>query len=206
MAGGSLSRTPEYPARAASPTSRTPGSPLSLQRCWDVALAPLKQIPMNLFIMYMAGNTISIFPAMMVCMMGWRPLQALMSLSASEYNPVLQPHVGGHSLGLLPPHGHPLTHDSCPMSLRWSPALHLPLQHSCPHIPQQPSLSQPTPRVSPSVSCPHASPNSCPYDSYPHISLTIYVQTVASMSVIPLHLSTITPMSLAPMHPLQLSL
>ncbi|CAN0303332.1 unnamed protein product, partial [Bubo scandiacus] len=49
----------------------------------DVALAPLKQIPMNLFIMYMAGNTISIFPAMMVCMMGWRPLQALMSLSAT---------------------------------------------------------------------------------------------------------------------------
>ncbi|KFW75129.1 ER membrane protein complex subunit 4, partial [Manacus vitellinus] len=40
-----------------------------------------------LFIMYMAGNTISIFPAMMVCMMGWRPLQALMSLSASEYSP-----------------------------------------------------------------------------------------------------------------------
>ncbi|NWZ64130.1 EMC4 protein, partial [Acrocephalus arundinaceus] len=36
-----------------------------------------------LFIMYMAGNTISIFPAMMVCMMGWRPLQALMSLSAT---------------------------------------------------------------------------------------------------------------------------
>ncbi|GAB0206194.1 ER membrane protein complex subunit 4 [Grus japonensis] len=62
------------------------------KRCWDVALAPLKQIPMNLFIMYMAGNTISIFPAMMVCMMGWRPLQALMSLSASEYNPMLQPH------------------------------------------------------------------------------------------------------------------
>ncbi|NXH79599.1 EMC4 protein, partial [Edolisoma coerulescens] len=36
-----------------------------------------------LFIMYMAGNTISIFPAMMVGMMGWRPLQALMSLSAT---------------------------------------------------------------------------------------------------------------------------
>lgn len=57
---------------------------------------------MNLFIMYMAGNTISIFPAMMVCMMGWRPLQALMSLSASEYNPVPQPHVGGGSPGVPP--------------------------------------------------------------------------------------------------------
>ena len=56
-----------------------------LQRCWDVALGPLKQIPMNLFIMYMSGNTISIFPIMMVCMMAWRPIQALMSMSASEY-------------------------------------------------------------------------------------------------------------------------
>uniref|UniRef100_A0A8C3CPM7 ER membrane protein complex subunit 4 n=1 Tax=Cairina moschata TaxID=8855 RepID=A0A8C3CPM7_CAIMO len=59
----------------------------SPQRCWDVALGPLKQIPMNLFIMYMAGNTISIFPAMMVGMMGWRPLQALLSLSTSKPGP-----------------------------------------------------------------------------------------------------------------------
>lgn len=58
---------------------------LDAQRCWDVALGPLKQIPMNLFIMYMSGNTISIFPIMMVCMMAWRPIQALMSMSASEY-------------------------------------------------------------------------------------------------------------------------
>lgn len=62
----------------------SPSRPVSPQRCWDVALGPLKQIPMNLFIMYMAGNTISIFPAMMVGMMGWRPLQALLSLSSSE--------------------------------------------------------------------------------------------------------------------------
>lgn len=39
---------------------------------------------MNLFIMYMSGNTISIFPIMMVCMMAWRPIQALMSMSASR--------------------------------------------------------------------------------------------------------------------------
>ncbi|XP_078058837.1 uncharacterized protein LOC144484169 [Mustelus asterias] len=50
--------------------------------CWDTALDPLKQLPMNLFIMYMAGNTISILPIMMVCMMAWRPIQALMSMSA----------------------------------------------------------------------------------------------------------------------------
>ncbi|XP_069796920.1 ER membrane protein complex subunit 4 isoform X1 [Narcine bancroftii] len=53
------------------------------KRCWDIALGPLKQVPMNLFIMYMAGNTISIFPIMMVCMMAWRPIQALMSISST---------------------------------------------------------------------------------------------------------------------------
>ncbi|EPQ19927.1 Transmembrane protein 85 [Myotis brandtii] len=53
------------------------------KRCWDILGPPLKQIPMNLFIMYMAGNTISIFPTMMVCMMAWRPIQALMAISAT---------------------------------------------------------------------------------------------------------------------------
>uniref|UniRef100_A0A8C4QAU3 ER membrane protein complex subunit 4 n=1 Tax=Eptatretus burgeri TaxID=7764 RepID=A0A8C4QAU3_EPTBU len=53
------------------------------KRCWDIALGPLKQIPMNLFIMYMAGNTISIFPIMMVAMMAWRPIQALMAMSST---------------------------------------------------------------------------------------------------------------------------
>nr|XP_044998476.1 ER membrane protein complex subunit 4-like [Jaculus jaculus] len=53
------------------------------KRCWDIALGPLKQIPMNLFIMYMAGNTISIFPTMMVCMTAWRPIQAPMAISAT---------------------------------------------------------------------------------------------------------------------------
>ncbi|XP_072359723.1 ER membrane protein complex subunit 4-like isoform X2 [Scyliorhinus torazame] len=49
--------------------------------CWDIALGPLKQLPMNLFIMYTAGNNISIFPIMIVCMMAWRPIHALMSMS-----------------------------------------------------------------------------------------------------------------------------
>jgi hypothetical protein len=31
--------------------------------------------------MYMAGNSISIFPIMMVCMMGWRPVKALMQVN-----------------------------------------------------------------------------------------------------------------------------
>ncbi|XP_064398552.1 ER membrane protein complex subunit 4-like [Halichondria panicea] len=47
---------------------------------WSVALGPWKQLPLNLFIMWMAGNTISLFPIMMVGMMCVRPVQALMGI------------------------------------------------------------------------------------------------------------------------------
>jgi len=50
------------------------------KKSWDIALGPLKQIPMNLFIMWMAGNSISIFPIMMVGMMFIRPIQALLAI------------------------------------------------------------------------------------------------------------------------------
>ncbi|XP_063951360.1 ER membrane protein complex subunit 4-like [Lytechinus pictus] len=56
---------------------------LIVKKCWDIALAPMKQLPMNLFLMYMAGSSISIFPIMMVGMMLWRPIQALMSLKTT---------------------------------------------------------------------------------------------------------------------------
>jgi len=57
---------------------------ISLQKSWDIALGPLKQLPMNLFIMWMAGNSISIFPIMMVGMMFIRPIQAFLSIQHSE--------------------------------------------------------------------------------------------------------------------------
>lgn len=52
---------------------------LIMKKSWDIALGPLKQVPMNLFIMYMAGNSISIFPIMMVGMLIVRPVKALFS-------------------------------------------------------------------------------------------------------------------------------
>lgn len=58
---------------------------LIMKKSWDLALGPLKQVPMNLFIMYMAGNSISIFPIMMVCMLIIRPVKALFTLQQSEY-------------------------------------------------------------------------------------------------------------------------
>lgn len=48
-----------------------------------MALQPAKSLPMNMFMMYMAGNTISIFPIMMVVMMAWRPLKALMAVNSA---------------------------------------------------------------------------------------------------------------------------
>lgn len=56
------------------------------KRAWDTALQPIKSLPMNLFMMYMSGNTISIFPLMMIAMMAWRPVKALMSV-----NPAFKP-------------------------------------------------------------------------------------------------------------------
>lgn len=56
---------------------------LLIKKLWDVALGPLKQVPMNLFIMYMAGNSISIFPIMMVGMLIVRPVKALFATQST---------------------------------------------------------------------------------------------------------------------------
>ncbi|XP_077296176.1 ER membrane protein complex subunit 4 [Arctopsyche grandis] len=56
---------------------------LIIKKLWDVALGPLKQAPMNLFIMYMAGNSISIFPIMMVGMLIVRPVKALFTTQST---------------------------------------------------------------------------------------------------------------------------
>lgn len=90
---------------------------LIAKKSWDIALGPLKQIPMNLFIMYMAGNSISIIPIMMVSMLLVRPIKALMAVKSIE-GQILQKmvYVFGNlsclalalykcqSMGLLPTH------------------------------------------------------------------------------------------------------
>ncbi|VEL31235.1 unnamed protein product [Protopolystoma xenopodis] len=57
---------------------------LTVKRSWDIALGPFRQVPMNFFILWMAGNSISIFPIMMVMMLFFRPIQALLSIHASK--------------------------------------------------------------------------------------------------------------------------
>ncbi len=46
---------------------------------WTIALGPWKQLPLNLLVLWMAGNSISLFPIMMVGMMFYRPVQSLFS-------------------------------------------------------------------------------------------------------------------------------
>lgn len=104
-------------------SKKTDVSRLITKKSWDLALAPMKQVPMNLFIMYMAGNSISIFPIMMVGMLLMRPLQAIWSTKQTfkmmeTQSAILQMivYVLGnvvniglalykcHSMGLLPTH------------------------------------------------------------------------------------------------------
>lgn len=56
---------------------------LVVQRSWNIALGPIRQIPMNLFIMWISGNSISIFPLMSVIMLFLRPIQALFSIQST---------------------------------------------------------------------------------------------------------------------------
>ncbi|KAH1314270.1 hypothetical protein KXV31_002582 [Aspergillus fumigatus] len=52
---------------------------LKLKKAWEIALAPLKQIPMNAIMMYMSGNSLQIFSIMMVFMLFKGPIQGLMN-------------------------------------------------------------------------------------------------------------------------------
>jgi len=76
-----LSEPPGYSTNTISDAAaRENASDLVEKKNWDIALGPVKQLPMNLFIMWMAGSSISIFPIMMVGMMFIRPMQALLSI------------------------------------------------------------------------------------------------------------------------------
>ncbi|XP_040564519.1 ER membrane protein complex subunit 4 [Lepeophtheirus salmonis] len=97
---------------------------LKTKRSWEIALGPIKNIPMNIFVMYMTGNTISIIPIMMTVMMAIKPIKTLFSVGAtfkafdSNHNTLGQKivfiignliNVGlamfkCHSMGILPTH------------------------------------------------------------------------------------------------------
>ncbi|KAK4299867.1 hypothetical protein Pmani_027889 [Petrolisthes manimaculis] len=103
--------------------SRQGDPKLVIKKAWDTALSPLKSVPMNLFLMFMAGSSISIFPIMMVGMMLLRPIKALWATNAT-FKTIEGNHAGlqkliyllgnlvnvglalykCHSMGILPTH------------------------------------------------------------------------------------------------------
>ncbi|CAD6504782.1 BgTH12-00285 [Blumeria graminis f. sp. triticale] len=52
---------------------------LKLKKAWELALAPVKQLPMTAFMMYMSGNTLQIFSIMMVVMAFKTPFMGLLA-------------------------------------------------------------------------------------------------------------------------------
>ena len=54
---------------------------LKLKKAWEVALAPVKGLPMTAIMMYMSGNSLQIFSIMMVWMAFKNPIMGIMSTS-----------------------------------------------------------------------------------------------------------------------------
>jgi hypothetical protein len=52
---------------------------LKLKKAWEVAIAPIKGLPMTGIMMYMSGNSLQIFSIMMVFMAFKNPLVGLMN-------------------------------------------------------------------------------------------------------------------------------
>jgi hypothetical protein len=51
---------------------------LKLKKAWEVALAPVKSLPMTAIMMYMSGNSLQIFSIMMVYMAFKNPIVGLL--------------------------------------------------------------------------------------------------------------------------------
>lgn len=84
--GGELCSPPGYSSSLTSlhaEASRVTDPSLKAKRSWDIALGPIKNVPMNMFVMYMTGNAISIFPIMMTIMMAIRPIKTLFSVGTT---------------------------------------------------------------------------------------------------------------------------
>jgi ER membrane protein complex subunit 4 len=54
---------------------------LKLKKAWEVALAPVKNLPMTAIMMYMSGNSLQIFSIMMVFMAFKNPIMGLMAVN-----------------------------------------------------------------------------------------------------------------------------
>jgi hypothetical protein len=74
-------QTKDKDAKVQPRTAPTPEEldTLKLKKAWEVALAPVKGLPMTAIMMYMSGNSLQIFSIMMVFMAFKNPLVGLMN-------------------------------------------------------------------------------------------------------------------------------
>ncbi|KAL7950261.1 hypothetical protein V8C42DRAFT_309989 [Trichoderma barbatum] len=66
-------------AQPRKPPSAEERDTLKLKKAWEVALAPVKGLPMTAIMMYMSGNSLQIFSIMMVFMAFKNPIVGLMT-------------------------------------------------------------------------------------------------------------------------------
>ncbi|KAH8172901.1 transmembrane protein [Sarocladium implicatum] len=67
---------------------------LKLKKAWEVALAPVKGLPMTAIMMYMSGNSLQIFSIMMVFMAFKNPFMGLMNTNQA-FEKFQTPHNSG---------------------------------------------------------------------------------------------------------------
>ncbi|ORY83625.1 hypothetical protein BCR37DRAFT_339619, partial [Protomyces lactucae-debilis] len=72
---------------------------LMVKKAWELALAPLKALPMSAIMTYFSGSSIQIFSVMMTASLFWTPLKVLASAPTEVFNSLDTP--GTHArLGL----------------------------------------------------------------------------------------------------------
>ncbi|KAK3307701.1 uncharacterized protein B0T15DRAFT_530927 [Chaetomium strumarium] len=80
----SVSSSKKKDAKDSKVAQRKPATPdemdtLKLKKAWEVALAPIKSLPMTAIMMYMSGNSLQIFSIMMVFMAFKNPIMGILS-------------------------------------------------------------------------------------------------------------------------------
>ncbi|CAF0941580.1 unnamed protein product [Adineta ricciae] len=78
-----LTKTIQHEQRLSDLLTHEDDEHLLARRSWDIALQPIKQLPMNVVLAWMAGNSFSLMSIMIVVMLFMKPIQAIFSLSSA---------------------------------------------------------------------------------------------------------------------------
>lgn len=60
-------------------------SSIQISKAWEAAFAPAKNIPMNLMMLYMSGNSVHIFSMMVVYMTVVNPLKNITTINTGTF-------------------------------------------------------------------------------------------------------------------------